>query len=73
MQILYCLGGPHDAQNGMLEGQAALQINIVWRSQRAIGTQLNGSPLHEGACRHDNLVGIAHGSGAAKESTGEYF
>ena len=48
----------------MIPGQTALEINRVGRADRAVGGKLDGRALHEGACRHDDLVVIAgHGPG----------
>lgn len=53
------LCGAHDADDGVLEGQATLQVDVVGCAQRAVGTELDGSALHESACRHNDLVGVA--------------
>lgn len=65
MKLLVCievedgLGGAHDADDRMLEGQAPLQVDVVGLAQRAVGAELNRRALDKGACRHDDLVGVA--------------
>ena len=51
--------GRQNADAAALKGQAALQKGGIRRTERPVGGQFDGSALHEGARRHDDLILIA--------------
>ena len=60
---LYQLLQAHeDAQLGVVPGETALEVDGIGGADGAVGGELDGTALDEGACRHDD-IGIVAGHG----------